>query len=344
MSHDHALSFIRMQVEEGVIPSAGVAIGRLDDVYSLEVFGNACVYPVPEPASADTLYDMASLTKTMATAMVALKLAEQGRISLIDTLGDYLSVPSDKQEITLMNLMTHTSGLPAHILIEEQAKNPEEALALLLNLPLERPPGTEVIYSCLGYIILGKILELAGGAPLDSLSKDMVFEPLNMKSTCFNPRCSHVAATEPDIKTGNYLKGTVHDENARFLGGVAGNAGLFSTVGDSAKFAAMLSRGGQGFLPRPVYNRMVMNHTEGKAESRGLGLSLADGRPLSCGEFFSPGSCGHTGYTGTSIWVNADTRLYEVLLTNAVHFGRERSAFFRARRIFHNLASIEYDR
>lgn len=343
MGCDKALAFIRQQVEAGIIPSAAIAIGRGEEVYAMEALGNACVYPAPEAADIDTLYDMASLTKVMATAMVALKLSEQGRISLSDTLGGYLPAPHDKQDITLTNLLTHTSGLPAHIMLEEQAQKPEDALPLLFGLALERPSGTEVIYSCLGYIILGIILEQAGGAPLDVLAGELVFGPLGMRDTYFNPRTGNVAATELDAKSGNYLTGIVHDENARFLGGVAGNAGLFSTVGDCCKFAAMLSRSGRGFLPRPVFNRMVMNHTRSMAESRGLGFSLFDGRPLSCGEFFTPGSYGHTGFTGTSVWVDADTGLYVVLLTNAVHFGRDRTAFFRSRRIFHNLAKIEFD-
>lgn len=342
MALGDALQFIHMQVQEGIIPSAAVALGRGDRCYALEVFGNARVHPSRQPATFDTLYDLASLTKTMATAMVALKLVEQGRLSLYDTLGDWLDAPADKRSITLKELMTHTGGFPVHILLEKQVSGPAQAAACLLGLPLERPAGQQVVYSCLGYILLGWALERAGGAPLDQLADRLVFRPLGMARTGFRPQGGDVAATECDAVTGQPLQGLAHDENARFLGGVAGNAGLFSTVGDCARFAAMLSQGGSGFLPAALFACMVANHTPGMAESRGLGFRLADGRPLSCGELVPMGSFGHTGFTGTSLWVDAQTGFYAVLLTNAVHFGRERDAFFRVRRVFHNLAWLQY--
>lgn len=337
-----ALNYIQEQVSLGVIPSAAVALGRGDHVYAVEAFGDARVHPSRQPATVDTQYDMASLTKVLATTMVALRLMEQGRLSLYDALGDWLDAPVDKAGITLLELMTHTSGLPAHILLERAVERPEQAQDCLLALPLEQPAGQQVVYSCLGYILLAGVLERAGGAPLDALARQLVFQPLGMDHTGFCPQGENIAATEVDAGTGLPWQGVVHDENVRFLGGVAGNAGLFSTVGDCAKFAAMLAQGGQGLLQPATFRRMTANHTPGLNESRGLGVSIHDGRPLSCGELFPLGSIGHTGFTGTSLWANPCSGFYAVLLTNAVHFGRDRGAFFQARRVFHNLAWLQY--
>ena len=343
---ESALSILHRAVEQGVIPSAAVAIGRREGTYTTAVFGNREVYPTPVPADVNSLYDMASLTKTMATAMVALRMAQAGEISLYDTIGDYLNAPADKHGITLLQLLTHNSGMPAHVMLRDRCTASAEALELLLALPLEKPTGADVIYSCLGYIVLGKILEQVGGAPLDVLARRMVFEPLGMRATGFCPGDGNVAATEFDATCGCYIKGEVHDENARFLGGVSGNAGLFSTVGDCASFATMLACGGslhgQAFLSPAVFTRAISNHTPGIEESRGIGFSLADGRPLSCGEFFSRGSFGHTGFTGTSIWVDRQSGLWVVLLSNAVHFGRDKDAFLRVRRMFHNAVAAQF--
>jgi CubicO group peptidase (beta-lactamase class C family) len=277
--------------------------------------------------------------------MTALKLAWEGKLSLFDGIGATIDAPEDKRGITLIELLTHTGGLNAHVMLRERIREPAEAVGHILSLPLVRAPGTDVVYSCLGYIVLGEILERAGGATLDRLAAKYVFEPLGMSRTGFNPKGEDIASTERD-DAGVALTGTVHDENARFLGGLAGNAGLFSTAGDVAKFAAMLASGGmhegREYLPPALYALAVRNHTPGMAESRGLGFSIADGRPLSCGEFFPLGTFGHTGYTGTSFWVDAESGLYAVLLTNAVHFGRNREAFFRARRIFHNIVITEF--
>lgn len=337
-----ALNYIQEQVRLGVIPSAAVALGRGAKVYALQAMGDARVHPSRQPATADTRYDMASLTKVLATAMVALRLMEQGQLSLYDTLGDWLDAPADKAGITLLQLMTHTSGLPAHILLERAVERPEQAQACLLALPQAAPAGQQVVYSCLGYILLASVLERAGGAPLDVLAQRLVFQPLGMAHTGFRPTGGGFAATEPDAATGLPWQGVVHDENARFLGGVSGNAGLFSTLGDCATFAAMLAQGGRGLLQPATFRCMGANHTPGMAESRGLGVSIHDGRPLSCGELFPLGSIGHTGFTGTSLWADPQSGFYAVLLTNSVHLGRDRAAFFRARRVFHNLAWLQY--
>ncbi len=347
MDFSQPLALIRRAAEEGIIPGAAVAIGRGAATLHTEAIGSSAVHPKRGPVTIHTRYDMASLTKTMATAMVALRFAEQGRISLADTLGEHLPAPEDKAGITLKELLTHTSGLPAHTPLWTACTMPEEAIGHILGLGLHRAPGADVEYSCLGYILLGRVLEKVGGAPLDQPARQEVFGPLGMASTGYCPADDDVAATEED-GAGGWWRAVVHDENARFLGGVSGNAGLFSTVGDCARFAAMLACGGRGpggvFLGRSAFGAAVANHTPGMAESRGLGFSLYDGRTLSCGDLFSPGSFGHTGFTGTSLWVDKATGRWVVLLTNAVHFGRGRQEFFCLRRRFHNAVMAAFDR
>ena len=343
MDFSQALALLRQGVEDAVIPGAAVAIGAGERTFVQQAVGFSAVHPEKAPVTLHTRYDMSSLTKVMATSMVALRMVEQGKLSLFDSLGDHLPCPADKTDITLHHLMTHSSGLPSHTPLWLECAAPAEALGRILALPLRHGPGEEVEYSCLGYITLQAVLEKIAGKPLDVLARELVFEPLGMAETGYCPKDNDVAATESDGQ-GGWWRAVVHDENARFLGGVSGNAGLFSTVGDCARFAAMLSTGGSGLLSPATFAAMTTNHTPGRAESRGLGLSLFDGRPLSCGELFSPGSYGHTGFTGTSLWVDKRTGLWAVLLTNAVHFGRGKSEFFRLRRRFHNAAMAAYSK
>ena len=353
---ERAFALLRDGIEEGLMPGAAACIGCRGRMLASETLGLAALNPEPVPATSETRFDMASLTKVMATTMVALRFIDDGRLTLHDPISRWFDAPADKRSVTLLQLMTHTAGFPPHIPLWTRLTDPAGTLPLLLDTPPAYPAGTRVEYSCMGYILLGFLLERIGGAPLDQLARTWVFEPLGMHDTGFvrsgtartaatvaglQGELPAYASTEWDDTTGTWLNGVVHDENARFLGGVSGNAGLFSTLADCGRFAAMLAcRGvceGTRFLSEPLFRLAVTNHTRGLEESRGLGLGLFDGRILSCGEFFAPGSYGHSGYTGTTIWVDAETGLHVTLLTNSVHFGRERDAFFRLRRRFHNL-------
>ena len=179
-------------------------------------------------------------------------------------------------------------------------------------------------------ILLQKILERATGKPLDVLAKELVFDPLGLRHTTYNPTSDNVAATENSVIHNRYVKGEVHDENAYYLGGVSGNAGLFSNLADTSKFAAMLSCRGNTphgrFLSEATFATATANYTPGLAEARGLGFQLKPPVPAlsAMGDLMSEGSFGHTGFTGTSLYVDAKTGLWVVLLTNAVHFGREK--------------------
>jgi len=350
------LSVLREGLEKKVCPSVAVAVGRGYDVYVSTVMGHKTTYPHPQGADLQTMYDMASLTKLMSTTMVALKLLEDGKLLLTDTLSMYFTseelqnAPEGRANVKIFDLMTHTSGITPHIPLWTVTKHPAEAVKAILSTPPVCDRGQQVYYSCMGYILLQVILERITGEPLDILAKKYVFEPLGMRHTTYCPMEDNVATTEYSTMRNAYIKGQVHDENAYYLGGVSGNAGVFSTLGDVAKFASMLSCRGNTprghYLSQSTFDLATQNFTPGLAEARGLGFQLKPPMPAlsAMGDIMSEGSYGHTGFTGTSLYVDAKTGLWGVLLTNAVHFGRDKTAFFRYRRLFYNAMMGDFDK
>lgn len=341
-----SVELVERAVTEGVVPSAALAIGTRGKVYVREVFGNARTEGGTVPASLDTRYDLASMTKLVATTMIALRLIEEGRLCLSDTLGQFFQGTGDRSEITVRQLMLHSSGLSPWIPLSEVAASPEDAVRAILESQPVCQPGEQVHYSCLGFILLGKILEQTGGAPLDELARKYVFEPLSMTATGYCPKAGPFAATER-MANQSVLEGIVHDENARFLGGIAGNAGVFSTLDDCVKFATMLSRSGEidggRFLSRAMFEVAVRNYTPGLLEHRGLGFQLPFPGSF-FGDLFPASAIGHTGFTGTSFAVDPQSGLYVVLLTNRVHPSRENTRLFRVRRLLHNSVQAEFTR
>lgn len=331
-----SFSLLEKAVADGVTPSAAAAVGVGGRLLARAVYGNARLVPEPVPATLDTRYDMASLTKIMAATMTALQMIEDGRLHLEDTLGAYFDVPASRAGITVFQLMTHTSGIAPHILLSDHASGPDDALRVILESAPVCPPGTQVHYSCMGYILLGKILEQLGGAPLDVLANRYVFAPLDMRHTGYRPAGDNIAATEIHC-----LCGVVHDENARFLGGVSGNAGVFSDLADCTAFASMLACGGvyrgRTFLSPDLMRDAIRNHTPGMGENRGLGFHLRSEGSFH-GSLFPMESFGHTGFAGTSILVDPASGLYAVLLSNRVHPSREDRGFLTLRRQFHDAA------
>ena len=335
-------------IRHGAIPSAAVAVGRGRQVYLTTVLGYKTTQPTPEPADLHTLYDLASLTKLVATTMVALRMLDEGKLLLTHTLSRYFSedelsqAADGRRDVTVFQLMTHTSGLTPHMPLWKMTSRPDEAPAAILASPPVCQPGTQVYYSCMGYILLGKILERIGEKPLDVLARKMVFEPLGMAETGYLPTTDNVATTEYSTMRNAYIKGEVHDENAHYLEGISGNAGVFSSLGDMTTFAMMLSEHGRTptgrFLSDRTFGLAIQNFTPGLSESRGLGFQLKPPVPAlsAMGDLMTEGSYGHTGFTGTSLYVDAKDGLWGVLLTNAVHFGRDKTAFLDIRRRFYN--------
>ncbi len=354
-------------VDRRVIPCAAFAVGRGGEVYGKDALGFRSLFPVQEAVTAETRFDMASLSKLLSTTMVALRFIEDGRLLLSDPLSRFFTedelagAPDGRRNATVFHLMTHTSGITPHIALWKHIPSEEicgddfghaVSDAILRSAPVCKV-GEQVHYSCMGYILLQKILEQIGGKGLDAMARELVFSPLGMSSTGYlpfgdnrnTPGCD-AAVTELSPLHGYYIRGHVHDENAHFLGGISGNAGIFSTLDDTITFAKMLSlRGedphasGKRFLSPRMFDLAVEDYTKGLNESRGLGFQLRPPLPAlsAAGDLFSYGSYGHTGFTGTSLYVDAKTGIWAVLLTNAVHLGRDKTEFFRVRRQFHNL-------
>lgn len=336
---------VEEHVKQGCYPGAVLLVARHGRVAYLEAFGYSSLYPHAEKMRVDALFDLASLTKVVATTTVALKLVEEGLMSLDDPVSIYLPAFSGgpKNKVRLWHLLTHTSGLPAYAPLFSILTSREEVAGYISTLELEYEPGTRVVYSDLGFILLGEILEHVAGESLDRLARELVFKPLGMRDTMFNPPPElreRAVATEYCRYRKRVLRGEVHDENAWFMGGVAGHAGLFSTAQDLAIFAQMmLNRGEYGgvrVLSPASVECATRNHTEGLGERRGLGWVL-NTRPCSCGDLMSPKAYGHTGFTGVSLWIDPVYDLFVILLTNRVHPTRENRCLNRARRLIHNV-------
>ena len=334
-------------VEEGiwrnVFPSAALAVGAGNRILAHGAWGRAGQGGASVPATEETLYDLASLSKVVGTSMVALKMLEGGRLRLSDRLGDFFDAPADKKDVTVFQLMTHTGGISPFFFLSREDSGPDGAAAAILKHPLAAEPGTKTIYSCMGYILLGKILERIGGVPLDRLARELVFRPLGMERTGYCPAAGQAfAATEYDPASGACLSGVVHDENARFLAGVSGNAGVFSTLTDMERFASMLACGGAGYLTRRTLALAVKNYTPGMAQNRGLGFQLQGAGAEFMGSRFGGRSFGHTGFTGTSLVIDPGNDLFAVLLTNRVCPSRENSRILKFRGALHDCVAKEY--
>jgi len=311
------------------------------------------------PASPSTLYDLASLTKVVATTTVVVRLLEAGKIGLDDPVRRHLPGfgGGGREKVTIEHLLTHSSGLPAWRPLFREARTREEALALVLATPLSDAPGTVERYSDLGAILLGECAMRAGGMPLAALAWSLVFEPLAMRDTGFRPPASEmarIAPTEDDRDfRGRLIRGEVHDENGWILGGVAGHAGLFSTAEDVARFAlewlrAVRDAGRPGLLGAKAARLFATRRNLVEGSSRALGWDTRSdgddrsgpaGTKSSSGRRFSPGSFGHTGFTGTSIWIDPVRDRFAVLLSNHVHPTRKAGGMAEARRDFHDLVA-----
>jgi len=321
-------SIVRVGLEQGAAPGAALAVGRFGRLVHLKAYGAidyAAGAPTVDPTT--TLFDLASLTKVVATTTAAMILEEEGKLDLFRTVQSYLpefSAP-DKAAITVRMLLTHRGGLEAFAPLWKQWRGRADYLAQINARPLANPPGTKVIYSDWDFVLMGMIIERITGTTLDAFTAARVFGPLGMSSTRFAPDTNdaalmrRVALTELDTLRGQ-IHGTVHDPNAWALGGVAGHAGLFGSARDLAVFMQMLLNGGSYAGTRIVKPATVARWTsvQDVASSRALGWDTPSA-VSSAGRFFSPRSFGHTGFTGTSIWVDPERGLFVVLLSNRVN-------------------------
>lgn len=323
-------------VSEGAFPCYAAAVGRGDELFFRAIGGNRACFPEPLPLTEDTLFDMASLSKLMGTSMAALRLIDKGILHLNDKVRDFFENCYGKEDITIFQLMTHTSGISSFFHMWKMNIDPRDAARVILERPLSAPTGSTVIYSCMGYILLGRILEKICGESLDKIVKREVLEPLGMTDTCYCPAEGRICVfTEKKQDSDGYICGHVHDENAYSIGGVSGNAGLFSTLDDCIKFASLLSRDAEGFLEKSTFDLAVTDHTEGISDSaRGLGFHMFREKVYPGGINMSRGSYGHSGFTGTYLYVDRESKVYCILLSNRVHFGRDTEEFFAHKQKF----------
>lgn len=338
-------SLINGLVISGCFPGAVLLVARRGKIVHYRAYGLSALLPEREIMRKDTIFDLASLTKVVATAPLIMSLVEDGLLRLDEPVSYYFPSFSGgkKDKVTIWHLLTHTSGLPAHVHLYSLLGSRDEVAGYITSLDLAYEPGSRVVYSDLGFILLGFIAEKATGEGLDVAARERIFKPLGMSETMFKPagdfkeRC---AATEYCCLRRRYLKGEVHDENAWFMGGVAGHAGLFSTAVDLAVFGQMMLNGGRyggrRILSSAAVKAMVRNHTGGLGEPRGLGWAINE-RPCSCGDLMSPRAYGHTGFTGTSLWIDPENEVVVVFLTNRVHPTRQNTCISRARPLVHNV-------
>ncbi|MGI9078250.1 MAG: serine hydrolase domain-containing protein [Gemmatimonadaceae bacterium] len=319
---------IRRGISAGGYPGAAVVIGRKGFAVWQKGFGRLDWTHSAEVSAGTTVYDLASLTKVVGTTTAVMILYDEGRIQLDAPVNAYLPEFTGgwKDSVTVRQLLTHRSGLPASRDLWRVAHTPAEARFQVLTTSLACRPGTCFIYSDIGAATLGIIVEQVAGIGLDEFLEARVFAPLGMKDTGFRPDPSlrdRIAPTEVVPPRGYPLRGEVHDENAYAMGGVSGHAGLFSTAADISIFAQLMLNGGEYNGTRIISDATVRLFTRRAAGNRALGWASADGSSGS-GRYLSDNAYGHTGYTGTSLWIDPDRDMFVLLLTNRVHAARAR--------------------
>jgi len=317
-------SVINQAVGEGNIPGAVLVVGHNGKVVYRKAYGHRALEPRPEPMTLDTIFDLASLTKVIATTTAVMQLMEQGKIRLNDPVAKYLPefAQNGKEDITIRQLLTHYSGLAPDLDLESPWEGKNTAYQLACVMPPETTPGSGFVYSDINFIMLGALVEKVSGETLDIYTEKHIFVPLKMWHTRFLPPAAwrpKIAPTQYDEKE-HMLRGVVHDPTSRRMGGVAGHAGLFSTGDDLAKFAQALLDGGDGILSPLTVAKMTEPETPPSAPIlRGFGWDIDSPFSSNRGDLLPVGSYGHTGFTGTSIWIDPTTETYIILLTNAVH-------------------------
>ena len=310
-------------VADGNIPGGVLVVGHHGRVVYRRAFGSRSLEPVREAMTVDTIFDMASLTKCVATTTSVMKLVQEGRLRLNDPVAVYLPqfAQNGKQDITIRELLTHYSGLAPDLDLQAPWAGRETAFAMAMAQKPVNPPGSRFVYSDINFEVLGFIVERVSGESLADFAANNVFAPLAMKHTRFLPPeewRDRIAPTEYD-EQHNMLRGVVHDPTARRMGGVAGHAGLFSTADDLSFFAQDLLSGFKVLSAASVEKMSTPQTAANAASVRGFGWDIDSPFASNRGELLPVGSFGHTGFTGTSMWIDPVTDTYIILLTNAVH-------------------------
>ena len=338
---DDAAAIVQRGHEKGAYPAAVVEVGDRNGAVWQQAFGRLDYEDNAAITQKDTIFDLASLTKVIATTSLAMQLVERGKLALDDRVAD--RIPEwrghDREHVTLRSLLTHSSGLTAWLPFFRDHKGRAEFQHAICSLPLEYPPGTQSIYSDLGFILLGFVIEDAGGGRFEGQAMELL-RRLTTGRLMFNPPAELrplIAPTEHDSWRGRRLVGEVHDENCWALGGAAGHSGLFGSAGAVGDFArAMLAAldGRDATLASATVARLFATRA-GAQSSRALGWDTM--LPTSsCGTRMSPSAFGHTGFTGTTLWIDPERGIYVVFLTNRVNPSRENTAIQQIRPALHD--------
>jgi len=343
----------RAVLEEGRVaeayPAAVCEVGRSTGPVWVEAFGRLSYESDAAEATTGTVFDLASLTKVIVTTSLVMALVRRQTLSVGTRVADVVPgwLGADRAGITIGQLLDHSSGLPAQYRLPSQARAREDALMLLCAVPLERPPGAAAVYSDVGFMLLGLLLEIVGGRPLDVLWRELWTARPGADLTAsleFTPAVSQrslIAPTEFQAERGGVLQGVVHDENADVLSGVAGHAGLFGSAPSVGVFAGWLLRSFREstWLATPALMRQFSARGVVTGSSRALGWDTM--LPTSsCGSRMSPTAIGHTGFTGTSLWIDWERDVYVVLVTNRVHPTRQNERFLPYRARLHDAVMI----
>ena len=334
-------SAVEAAISEGEVPGAVVLVSRRGRIEYFKAFGNRSVQPKQERMTKDTIFDVSSLTKVLATTPSIMLLVERGLLRLGDPVNRYLPnfKGGGKDEITVHQLLTHYSGLPADLDLSKNWFGYDESLEELWKLRVDFKPGKEFVYSDVNFIALGEIVHAVSGQTIDVFARENIFVPLGMTDTCYRPPSAVVGRIAPTESRGNtllylharssqtnldkILRGEVHDPTAYRMGGVAGHAGLFSSAKDMAVYAQMLLNGGTysgGRLLSPMTIQAMSRSQSppGSLEIRGYGWDIRTDYSSPRGDIFE-GGFGHTGFTGTSLWIHPPTETCVVILSNRVH-------------------------
>jgi serine-type D-Ala-D-Ala carboxypeptidase len=338
-----AFDIIRKSIAQAAFPAASIAATCQGKSIALKAFGHFTYEPGSTPVTIATVFDLASVSKAVATASMAMILYERGLIDLeapvVSIVPEFAGSDARRGEVTVHMLLAHSSGLPAYEKLFLKAKTRDELLAAAFTTPLTADPGTRAVYSDIGFIILAIALERVADESLDRFCQREIFGPLGMLHTTFNPPAAWRAAIPPTADDRSFRKriiqGEVQDENASVLGGVAGHAGLFGAAEDLATFSHVLLQEGRPLVRPETLALFTRRETTPAGTSRALGWDMPS-LPSQSGKYFSASSFGHLGYTGTSLWIDPERQLSVTLLTNRTWPDFSNKAIKNVRPAFHD--------
>ncbi len=347
-SGKEALSVLAGGIAQHAFPGAAFAVSRYGSVVLQGAIGRFTYDEPSEDVTLSTVFDLASVTKVVATTAMAMLLYDRGQLNLqqrvADILPEFATDDARRKQVTIEMLLAHSSGLPAYERLFERARSPEELMKLAYKVSLVADPGTHAEYSDIGFILLGEILERTAGERLDVFCTREIFAPLRMKSTCFRPAerfRSQIPPTRDDREFRHRLiQGEVHDENASVMGGVSGHAGAFGNTSDLMSFSAAMLGYGPALFRKETISLFTRRQSSPAGTSRALGWDTPS-PPSQSGKHFSASSFGHLGYTGTSLWIDGERQIAIALLTNRTWPDNQSKLIKEIRPAFHDAVREE---